>query len=179
MALLKVLIANSRHYDEMLELDHSFNSHYAYRMRANVENQNSSFNFEPIKLPREVHLSYMRDKKSLLKTWDDASLIYAGVLEDVLVSYIAIDAKNLPMTARITNLVVMPEVRQSGIGRTMLAAVEDWGARQGLRRVLLEIPMRNYPMVELALRCGYEICGFMEQYFPNEDPALFYQKRLA
>lgn len=179
MAMLKVLIASSRHHEDMLELDHSFKSHYAYRMRANVESQNASFNFEPIKLPREVHLSYMRDKSSLLKTWDDASLIYVGMLDDVLVSYVVIDAKTLPMTARVTNLVVMPEVRQNGIGRTMLAAVEDWGARQGLLRVLLEIPMRNYPMVELGLRCGYEICGFMEQYFPNDDPALFYQKRLA
>ena len=173
MAKLKVLLANSKNHEEMLELDHSFKSQYAYRMRADVENKNASFRFEPVKLPREAHLSYMRDKSSLLKTWDDASLIYVGVLDDVLVSYVAIDAKTLSMTARVTNLVVMPEVRQGGIGRTMLAAVEDWTARQGLLRILLEIPMRNYPMVELARRCGYEICGFMEQYFPNNDPALF------
>ena len=179
MAKLKVLLANSADHEVMLELDHSFNSHYAYRMRADVQNQNAAFHFEPVKLPREAHLSYMRDKSSLLKTWDDASLIYVGMLDDVLVSYIAIDAKTLPMTARVTNLVVMPEVRLNGIGRTMLAAVEDWTARQGLDRILLEIPMRNYPMVELGRRCGYEICGFMEQYFPNNDPALFYHKRLA
>jgi len=179
MAKLKVLLASSADHEVMLELDHSFNSHYAYRMRADVQNQNAAFHFEPVKLPREAHLSYMRDKSSLLKTWDDASLIYVGMLDDVLVSYIAIDAKTLPMTARVTNLVVMPEVRLNGIGRTMLAAVEDWTARQGLDRILLEIPMRNYPMVELGRRCGYEICGFMEQYFPNNDPALFYHKRLA
>lgn len=179
MAKLKVILANSTNHEDMLELDHSFKSQYAYRMRADMENKNASFRFEPVKLPREAHLSYMRDKNSLLKTWDDASLIYVGVLDDVLVSYVAIDAKTLPMTARVTNLVVMPEVRQNGIGRTMLAAVEDWTARQGLLRILLEIPMRNYPMVELSRRCGYEICGFMEQYFPNDDPALFYQKRLA
>ena len=179
MAKLKVLLANNTNHEDMLELDHSLNSQYAYRMRADVQNQNAAFHFEPVKLPREAHLSYMRDKNSLLKTWDDASLIYVGVLDDVLVSYVTIDSKTLTMTAHVTYLVVMPEVRQKAIGRTMLAAVEDWTARQGLLRILLEIPMRNYPMVELGRRCGYEICGFMEQYFPNDDPALFYQKRLA
>jgi len=34
-------------------------------------------------------------------------------------------------------------------------------------------------MVELALQSGYELCGFMDRYFPNGDPALFFQKRLA
>jgi len=29
------------------------------------------------------------------------------------------------------------------------------------------------------MQSGYELCGFMDQYFPNGDPALFYQKRLA
>lgn len=179
MAKLKVLIANRDHYKDMLALDHSIKSNFAYRMQANQDKTASSYSFQRVKLPREAVLSYMRDKESLQQSWKNASMIYAGMLDDVLVAYAAIDSKTLPGTARVSDLVVMPELRQKGIGRTMLAAVENWTVKNNLDRVLLEIAMRNYPMVEMAKQSGYEMCGFMEQYFPNGDPALFYHKRLA
>lgn len=179
MAKLKILIANRDHHKEMLELDHSIESEYAFRMITNVDKSIASYSFQQIKLPREAHLSYMRDTDNLQKSWKDANLIYAGMLDEVLVSYAAVDSSSLPATARISDLVVMPELRKKGIGRTMLAAVESWTVKINYERVLLEIAMRNYPMIELAKQSGYEMCGFMEQYFPNGDPALFYHKRLA
>lgn len=179
MAKLKVLKANQNQYEEMINIDHSISSAYAYRLQTDLEVQDSTFRFQRVKLPREAHLSYMRDKDSLLKSWENASLIYVGELDDVIVSYVVIDAKTLPDTARVSDLVVMPELRQKGIARTMLAVVESWTLENKLERVLIEMPMRNYPMVELALHCGYELCGFLDRYFLNGDPALFYQKRLA
>jgi hypothetical protein len=49
----------------------------------------------------------------------------------------------------------------------MLAVVESWTIEKHLERVLIEMPMRNYPMVELALQCGYELCGFRTPIFPT------------
>ena len=179
MAKLKVLVANSGHYDGMANLNHSNTSNYAYRMQTSTDKTVTSFSFQRIKLPREAHLSYMRDTDGIRKSWNDASLIYAGMLEDVLVAYAVINANDLPGTATLTDLVVMPEVRHRGIGRTMLAAVESWAVNGSQNRVLLPIAMRNYPMIELAMQSGYEMGGFLEQYFPNGDPVLFFQKRLA
>jgi GNAT superfamily N-acetyltransferase len=179
MAKLKVMAATREQFKDMLELDHSIESNYSFRMVTNVDKTSSTYSFQRVKLPREAHLSYMRDKESLKKSWKDATLVYAGMLDDVLVAYAAIDAKSLPATARVSDLVVMPELRQKGIGRTMLAAVESWAAQNNLDRVLLEIAMRNFPMVEMVKQSGYDLCGFMEQFFPNGDTALFYHKRLA
>jgi len=179
MAKLKVLKANKNNYEEMISIDHSITSSHAYRLQTERDGQATTFSFQPVKLPRDAHLSYMRDKDSLLKSWDDASQIFMGELDELAVSYVVVDASTLPQTARVSDLVVMPELRNKGIGRTMLAVVESWTIEKHLERVLIEMPMRNYPMVELALQCGYELCGFMDAYFPNGDPALFYQKRLA
>ncbi len=89
------------------------------------------------------------------------------------------DEISLPKTARICDLVVTPEVRLNGVGTTMIAACEDWAAKKRLDRILIEIPMRNFPAISLALKCGYEQCGFLDQYFPNSDPALFFEKKLG
>ncbi len=179
MAKLKVLKANQNHYEDMVSIDHSITSTHAHRLQTEHDGQTTTFCFQPVKLPREAHLSYMRDKESLLKSWDQASQIFVGELDDVVVSYVAIDAKTMPGTARVSDLVVMPELRNKGIARTMISVVENWTIENKLERILIEMPMRNYPMVELALQSGYELCGFMDAYFPNGDPALFYQKRLA
>ena len=101
------------------------------------------------------------------------------MLDDLLVAYVTLEAKTLPKTARICDLVVTPEVRLNGVATTMLAACEDWAAKKKLDRVLIEIPMRNFPAISLARKCGYEQCGFLDQYFPNSDPALFFEKRLG
>lgn len=179
MAKLRVIVGTREHYKVMEALDHSILSNYAYRMVTNNEKTAASYSFQRVKLPRQAHLSYTRDIELLKQSWYDASLIYVGMLDDILVSYASIDEKSMPGTARISDLVVMPELRQKGIGRVMLAAVESWAIKKPLDRVLLEIAMRNYPMVEMAKRAGYAMCGFMEDYFPNGDPALFYHKRLA
>ena len=178
MAKLKVLNATNDHLKEMLNIDHGIICSYAYRLQTDLGAEVSSFSFQRVKLPREAQLSYMRDKESLLRSWDDASMIFVGELDEVVVGYLAIEAKTLPNTARVSDLVVLPELRLKGIGRTLLAVAESWTVENHIERVLIETPMRNYPMVSLALNCGYELCGFLDQYFPNGDPALYYQKRL-
>lgn len=179
MAKLKIYAANQAQYDQMLALDHRITIAWAYKLEVRQDGDAASYNFQRVKLPREVSLSYPRDQKSLLSSWNAASLIYVGMIESVLVSYVVIEKNTLPNTARITDLVVTADVRQKGVGATMLAACEDWTAKQGINRILLEVPMRNDPVIQLANRAGYSMCGYLDQYFPNGDPALFYGKRVG
>ena len=77
MAKLKVLKANQNHYEDMVSIDHSITSTHAHRLQTEHDGQTTTFFFQPVKLPREAHLSYMRDKESLLKS-RSASQIFVG-----------------------------------------------------------------------------------------------------
>lgn len=179
MAKLKILMATRTHMEKMMAMDHRVNSIYSYRLQTSQDPLGWGLTFQRVKLPREVTIKYPRDENSLLRSWADADLIYAGMLEDLLVAYVTLEVKTLPKTARICDLVVTPEVRLKGVATTMIAASEDWAAKKKLDRVLIELPMRNFPAISLALKCGYGQCGFLDQYFPNSDPALFFEKRLG
>lgn len=179
MAKLKILMATRTHMEKMMAMDHRVNSVYSYRLQTSQDPLGCGFTFQRVKLPREVTIQYPRDENGLLRSWADAELIYAGMLDDLLVAYVTLETKTLPKTARVCDLVVTPEVRRNGVGATMIAACEDWTAKKRLERVLIEIPMRNFPMISLALKCGYEQCGFLDQYFSNGDPVLFFEKRLG
>jgi len=179
MAKLKILMATRTHMEKMMAMDHRVNTVYSYRLQTSPDPLGWGLTFQRVKLPREVTIKYHRDENALLRSWADADLRYAGMLDGILVSSVTLEAKTLPRTARICDLVVTPEVRLNGVATTMLAACEDWAAKKHLDRVLIEIPMRNFPGISLARKCGYEQCGFLDQYFPNSDPALFFEKRLG
>jgi len=36
--------------------------------------------------------------------------------------------------------------------------------------------MRNDPAVQMVKKLGYQMSGYLDQYFPNHDPALFFDK---
>lgn len=70
------------------------------------------------------------------------------------------------------HLYVQPARRRSGIGRQLLARVEEHGKRLGADCVWLETANINVPGIRAYERLGYAICGtdttYYGDYAPNE-----------
>lgn len=66
-----------------------------------------------------------------------------------------------PWHARLVlwHLYVAPERRREGIGRALLARVEQHGCERGARRVWLETSNVNVPGIAAYARLGYALCG--------------------
>ena len=43
----------------------------------------------------------------------------------------------------------------------------------------MEIQTRNDPAVQMVKKLGYQMCGYLDQYFPNHDTALFFDKPIS
>lgn len=179
MAKLNIFTADDRYYDDMLALEHFVTSRHAYKLDIRNEENSSQFTFQRIRLPREINLAYPRDEEALLAHWKLADLVFVGTVEDHLLGYMVLDVNHLPKTVQVTDLVVVNDARRNGIGSAMLAVCETWAQANKYSRVLLDIPLRNDPMVRLAQKMGYAMSGFMDQYFPNHDPAVFFEKRIG
>ncbi|MFB7763524.1 GNAT family N-acetyltransferase [Streptomyces xiamenensis] len=72
-------------------------------------------------------------------------------------------------TAEIKRMYVRPEVRQHGIGRSLLTALERDAAGFGARRIVLETGVKNLGALELYRRTGYRPVA---PYVPGRDPAI-------
>jgi ribosomal protein S18 acetylase RimI-like enzyme len=44
--------------------------------------------------------------------------------------------------------------------------------------MILEMQSKNIPAVHLAMRLGYEFCGYNDHYYSNQDIALFFAQFL-
>jgi ribosomal protein S18 acetylase RimI-like enzyme len=73
---------------------------------------------------------------------------------------------------------VSPQLRGQGLGSRLVAAVEEWAARQGPPDIRLEVVPNNAPAIALYQRHGYTDTGVLGELLPHGDRELVMQKAL-
>ena len=76
------------------------------------------------------------------------------------------------------SLWVNPQVRGQGLGNRLVAAVEEWAVRQGMRYIRLEVMPDNGPAVALYRRHGYIDTGGLGELHPDGDRHVVMEKPL-
>ncbi len=74
----------------------------------------------------------------------------------------------------IVNVAVKKDVRQKGVGETMLRTLLQQAQNAGIHTVLLEVRVSNQAAIHLYEKLGFEICGLRKSFyeFPREDAYL-------
>ncbi len=80
--------------------------------------------------------------------------------------------------AWITDLAVERSYRRQGIASALVLGAQNWALSKGLRRGIIEMPSKNFPAINLALKLGYEFCGYNDQYYASQDVTLFFGRAL-
>jgi ribosomal-protein-alanine N-acetyltransferase len=81
----------------------------------------------------------------------------------------------------INNLAVMPNLRRTGIGSTLLAFVLKKGVELGARRATLEVRRSNEAARLLYERAGFVVAGVRPGYYskPVEDALVLWRDALT
>jgi len=102
------------------------------------------------------------------------SIIKVAVLNERIVGYVCV--RIMVDTAHVLNLAVLPELRQKGIGSTLLqdALQELRRRRPDLNSVMLEVRESNIPAIRLYEKFGFNIIGKRRNYYgdPWEDAVI-------
>lgn len=178
MTKLQIRHARQDDLEKMINFDHHSNGTFAYKLEVTKDKQSQTSTFQRVRLPRIVSVTYPKDEETLVKSWAKSESILVGCLVDEPVAYVALEGTSLPKTARICDLAVDKNLRHKGIATSMLAACEAWGRERKLGRLLIELQMRNDPAISLVKKSGFELCGYLDRFFPNGDTALYFEKRL-
>jgi ribosomal protein S18 acetylase RimI-like enzyme len=110
--------------------------------------------------------------------WSRRSALLVGLMNNALVGYISLMEGISPTTAWVTDLVVAPQVRRNGIASALILAAQDWARPRKNRRMILEMQSKNLPAIRLALKLGFEFCGYNDHFYSNQDIALFFAQFL-
>jgi len=162
----------------LMQLDHTGVSDYVWQLDLRKESGQVIAGFREVRLPRPVNVDYPHDPMALSDEWVQRSATFTALVGDALVGYTCVLEHSRATTVWITDLVVAMHNRRQGIGISLLNATQDWAMSRGARDIFLEMSSKNYPAIRLALKIGFEFCGYNDHYYATKDVALFFGRSL-
>jgi ribosomal protein S18 acetylase RimI-like enzyme len=135
--------------------------------------------FREVRLPRESRIEYPRTAAQIFAAVEQTYEVFlTALLDGIPVGYIRLSDQVAPSTAWVKDWAVRGDLRKRGIGAALLLAGLDWSAEGGFRRIMVEVQSKNYPAISLVRKLGFEFSGFSDQYYSNQDIALFFGRQL-
>jgi len=162
----------------LMALNHTITSDYVWQLDLRKENGQVVAGFREVRLPRPINVTYPRDPFALADEWTQRSVTLIALAGDVPVGYACILEHSHATTTWVTDLVVDLESRRHGVGSALLNAVQDWASSRSDREIFLEMSSKNNPAIRLALKFGFEFCGYNDHYYVTQDVALFFGRSL-
>ena len=69
----------------------------------------------------------------------------------------------------LLNITVSPKLRQLGLGKRIMSAIEGVSVQQGMPRIILEVRPSNTAALALYQSLGYEQIGLRKNYYPQNS----------
>lgn len=166
------------HLIAIADLDHSYHTDYVWQTEFNTEKDQVGVTFREVRLPRSMHVEYPRSSEERVGFGTENSGGFSAFLNGDIAGYIYVHIDKAPGAAWLSEVVVMRRLRRQGIGSALVLQAQKWGREQGCRRIVMEMQTKNYPAICMATKLGYEFSGFSDNYYSNQDIALFFNRRL-
>jgi ribosomal protein S18 acetylase RimI-like enzyme len=174
---IEIRPAVSTDLPRLMGMDHSVTSEYVWQLDLRREAGQISANLRQVRLPRPIPVAYPRNPFSLADDWQFKSAVLVAVDASVM-GYVCIMEQSAATVAWVTDLVVLPDQRQRGIGSLLLKSAYDWAQERGSHMIIFEMQAKNQPAIRLAQKAGLEFCGYNDHYYANQDVALFFGRML-
>ena len=163
----------------LISKDHSYTTDYVWQMDIHQQEGQVGATFREIRLPRTVRSEYPQDLERLGGDWSQRALVLVAESDGQPLGYISLDRGLVPGAVWVTDWMVDKPNRGQGIGTVLLMEAQHWAASNGFMFMYLAVQSKNYAVISLAQKNGYDFCGYSDQYYPNQDIALFFVRRIG
>lgn len=163
---------------KLMAFEHNTTSDSVWQLELKRHTGQVASTFREVRLPRSIQVEYPHNKFALADDWVRKSMMYTAILEKEFAGYICLLEQGTASVVSITDLVVEVTKRRRGVASALLASAQAWAESRTHRRLILEVQSKNLGAIRLAQKFGYEFCGYNDQYYLNQDVALFFAKQL-
>ena len=178
MAVFEIRPAIATDLSHLMAIDHSCMSDYVWQLELRREAGQVTANFREVRLPRSISVAYPRNPSSLGDEWKHRGAVMVALHENAPIGYICVTEEQTSSLAWVTDIVVAPDHRRKGAASALLTGAQAWASARNVRHLILEMQSKNQACIHLALKFGYEFCGYNDQYYPTQDVALFFGRML-
>jgi GNAT superfamily N-acetyltransferase len=158
----------------LMSLDHNYSTDHVWQMAAHNDDHEVGVTFREIRLPRPVRAEYPRDPGQLADDWTHFDGIFVAEVDEARLGYVSLLEGPAHATGWIRDLVVGQRFRRQGIATRFIAAAYRWCAKRGLDQIMIEMPSKDVPAVRLARKLNFAFAGYSDQYYADQEIALFF-----
>jgi len=178
MPEIEIRPALSTDFEYFSQINLSNRCEYVWQMDRLIEEGQFTVRFREIRLPRSIQVEHPHPVESLQKVAQAAGGMLAAVLQGMPVGYIILDESMVPSGVWVRNLAVAEEHRRQGIGSALMIYAQEWAIQRRFKKIILETQSKNYPAIRMAIKLGFELSGYNDRYYANQDIALFFSRLL-
>lgn len=163
-----------------LSLDNGYETDYVWQMSIQREADQHQVMFKTERLPRMLETTYPASETRLRLALPAEQCFLVAVGKDTLETLAYLTMWNDPIhkIGLVQDVVVSRPFRRRRIGMRLLRVAAQWAIEHGLLILTVETQTKNYPAILLCQRAGLTFCGFNDQYYPNQDIAVFFSQTL-
>ncbi len=158
-----------------LQLDHNYDTDTVLQVHLRDDVGERTITFRETRLPRSMDVTYPTNEARLSQALaKEQCFLVATDHDDDLLGYLIMLVDATHSTATVRDVVVTPAYRRRGLGLRMLAIAQHWARERDLKRITAITQTKNHPGIGLCQRAGFIFCGYNDQYFTNQDIAVFF-----
>ncbi|MBI3160445.1 MAG: GNAT family N-acetyltransferase [Chloroflexi bacterium] len=160
-------------------LDPSYHTDYVWQMDVQHEEGELAARFREVRLPRSMRVDYPRNPQALAEDWKERPAVLAAERDGEVIGYVSLAPMPSSGGVTVSDLVVGRRFRRQGAGSALVRGAQTWAKQQGYARLILEMQSKNHPAIRMAVKLGFEFCGYNDRYFANQDIALFFARSVG
>jgi GNAT superfamily N-acetyltransferase len=162
----------------LIQLDHSYTTDHVWQMEFKHDRELGQIQalFRKVHLPRWVRHEIPRPPRTLADDWQCFSGLLVATIEERPVGYASMVLDQITRATWVPDLLVDRPLRRKGIGSALVLSAAEWASTRESHDIVLEMQPRNGPAVDMALKLGFEFCGYNDFYFPANEIGIFFRK---
>jgi ribosomal protein S18 acetylase RimI-like enzyme len=174
MSEIEIRPAISSDINSLIQFEHSVSTNTIWQMDRGLDEHQVNVSFRQTHLPRPIRLVYPRKPEKMKDDWQKKAVVFVALIDEEPVGYMNILLQPANPFAWVTDLVVDEPSRRKGIACELLLAGREWAGERTIRRMILEMHLKNHPASCLAQKMGFQFCGYNDHYYENQGIALFF-----
>ncbi|MEO0562707.1 MAG: GNAT family N-acetyltransferase [Chloroflexota bacterium] len=161
-------------------LDHTYQTDFVWQINIQGDSRQRNISLRQERLPRSMDVTYTpyTDNLSVALSGNEAFLIAANRDNSQLYGYLVMTQDKVKPTATLRDIVVSKAYRRQGVATRLLSIARRWALSHNIERIFAQTQTKNFPAIQLLQKTGYAFCGYNDQYFENQDIAIFFAQAL-
>src|SRR5262249_26783239 len=157
-----------------------YETEFVWQMNIEERTGQWTITFNKQRLPRTLEATYSSDEHRLRLALPREHCFLVAVAKDTpdILGYMTMRQEPVYGVAWIQDVVVSYPYRRRRIGTRLVNIARQWAQEHDLVQIISENNTQNYPGIAFCQQLGFKFCGFNDQYFPNQDIAVFFSQSL-